>query len=461
MTYLAQPSPLSTPGRSTAGHGSPTIQILPGQGYAGVYLQVTGDNWPINSLVLVTLVDDVGRSGILAASTVDGNGQLSTGFLYPVSPRWLTPGPHTVLAYTSDGNLQTTTQFVVVPPGGEGTGAATATAQPAMTSTSTATRTPGSPPAQSTSTPTPTTSPTPTPTASPTPTPTAKPTRILITDWRGEYWSNPNLSGAPDLVRNDAAIVFDWSNGSPDSAIPADHFSARWTRTLTFDPGLYRFTVEVDDGARLFIDGVPVVDEWQAGPLRTFTVIRTLDGGPHFLELDYFESNERAVVRFWWERQETFTGWESQYFDNPNLAGDPVLITDEAAIDFAWGAGSPGPALPVDGFSARWVRTVAFQEGRYRLYARADDGIRVWIDQELVLDEWHDSAGDLYTVDVELLQGVHRLQVEYYEHTGAAQVEFRWEWLPAPTPTHTPTWTPTGQPTGRPTLVPVTPSPTS
>ena len=89
----------------------PAIAISPESGSAGVYVQVVGEGWPTSSLVLIALRDERGRSGIMAASTADTEGKISTGFLYPISPRWLEDGDHTILAYTSDGRLEATALF--------------------------------------------------------------------------------------------------------------------------------------------------------------------------------------------------------------------------------------------------------------------------------------------------------------------------------------------------------------
>ena len=182
----------------------PAITISPTSGSAGVYVQVTGENWPVGSLVLITLRDDRGRSGILAASTADTAGTISTGFLYPISPRWLAAGTHTVLAYTSDGQHEATALFQTGE-AGEVTGTATAasSAQQATTAQEAATPTPSS-------TVTPTETPTPTPSATPTITPLPTQTPFIITDWRGDYWNNPTQSGPPLLTRNDLVIFFNW-----------------------------------------------------------------------------------------------------------------------------------------------------------------------------------------------------------------------------------------------------------
>ena len=56
-------------------------------------------------------------------------------------------------------------------------------------------------------------------------------------DWRGEYWSNMGLLGSPTLTRNDPAVDFTWGAGSPAVGLPADGFSARWTRQISFSRG--------------------------------------------------------------------------------------------------------------------------------------------------------------------------------------------------------------------------------
>ena len=62
------------------------------------------------------------------------------------------------------------------------------------------------------------------------------------------------------LTRIDNAIDFDWGEGSPGAAVPADRFSARWTRTKTYTAGTYRFSVTGDDGIRVLVDGTLVLE---------------------------------------------------------------------------------------------------------------------------------------------------------------------------------------------------------
>ena len=436
--------------------GEPAIAISPTSGSAGVYIQVSGEGWPVSSLVLVTLRDERGRSGILAASTADTAGTISTGFLYPISPRWLAAGTHTVLAYTSDGRHEATALFQTGQPGEEvevtGTATAATSAEETTTAQEAATATPAP-------TVTPTVTPTPTPSATPTITPPPTPTPLIITDWRGDYWNNPTQSGPPQLTRNDLVIFFNWGEGTADTSLGVDHFSARWHRTLNFDAGIYRFNIEVDDGFRLYIDNILVLDEWEEGATRTYTVDVPLSTGLHTIQVDYFERTGVALMRFWWERNESFSGWKGEYFGNRDLQGNPALVRDEPQIDFNWGEGRPATNLPADHFSVRWRRRVSFEAGTYRFFLRMDDGARALLDNQLILNEWEDGADRTVNVDVTLPAGERALQVEFFESSGIARVSFWWQLAPTPTPTPTETATPTPTDALEPTAT-ETPTPT-
>jgi Tol biopolymer transport system component len=283
-------------------------------------------------------------------------------------------------------------------------------------------------------------------------------------DWKGEYWANRDLSGAPALVRNDKKIDFYWIKGAPAYGLPADNFSARWTRTAEFEAATYRFHVLVDDGVRLWVDGQLIIDVWYDGSVRKFAVDRVMTKGAHSLRVEYYEHTGDAEIHVWWDQvaQPTYPDWRGEYWSNRDLSGSPLVVRNDAAIDFNWGSNAPAPGLPADNFSARWTRRVTFEAGVYRLSAWADDGIRVYVDGKLVLNEWHDSRGDdVYTTEL-ILSGKRQLVVEYYERTGGARVRFWWKRVSnVPTPTPTPTTAPTF--TSRPTATPtptMTPTPT-
>ncbi|MEZ4860622.1 MAG: PA14 domain-containing protein [Caldilineaceae bacterium] len=127
--------------------------------------------------------------------------------------------------------------------------------------------------------------------------------------------------------------------------------------------------------------------------------------------------------------------WRAEFFPNWNLQGTPTVIRDYSNLDFNWGSGAPAAELPVDGFSARFERILSFTDGYYRFSVTADDGVRFWLDGELILDEWHGATGRTYTVERDL-NGVHTLRIEYYEANGLAQFRFTTDYITA-----APDWT--------------------
>ncbi|HEY64480.1 MAG TPA: hypothetical protein G4O02_07895 [Caldilineae bacterium] len=251
--------------------------------------------------------------------------------------------------------------------------------------------------------------------------------------WRGEYFPNVYLMGDPWLVRNDPEIDFDWGLNAPAPGLPADLFSVRWTRTLTFDEGVYRFHAIVDDGMRLYVDGELLIDEWRDGSRREVTAERKLSAGEHTLRVEYYERTVEAQIRVWWERLTAYPEWQGAYWSNRKLSGDPAVVRNDVMIDFDWGTGSPAAGIPSDGFSARWVRTIEFDAATYRFHVLVDDGARLWVDDELLIDEWRDGAVREITADYALARGKHQIVVDYYERTGNARIKVWWEKVPSPT----------------------------
>lgn len=126
---------------------------------------------------------------------------------------------------------------------------------------------------------------------------------------------------------------------------------------------------------------------------------------------------------------QVIAGWRGEYFDNPNLAGQPVRVRDDALINFDWQAGAPVAGLPVDDFSVRWTRDLDFSAATYRFYVHVDDGVRLWLDGQLLIDAWHEAMLATYTAELVLAKGRHHLVMEYYEHTGNAVAQLAWERL--------------------------------
>ena len=248
--------------------------------------------------------------------------------------------------------------------------------------------------------------------------------------WFNEYFANPTLSGAPTLTGTTTDINFNWGFNSPAPSFPADFFSVRWVRNLPLDAGRYRFTVVSDDGVRLWVNNVLVIDQWRIQAATTNSVEVNLPGGSIPVKMEYFENTERAEARLNWTRVSTppppppAAVWRAEYFANAGLAGQPVVVRDEGAVNYNWGYGSPAAQVPVDQFSARWTQTLNLAPGRYRFSATSDDGVRVWVNNQLVIDAWFDRAVQTTTADVTVVGGATPVRIEYYENTLLAEMRF-------------------------------------
>ena len=118
--------------------------------------------------------------------------------------------------------------------------------------------------------------------------------------------------------------------------------------------------------------------------------------------------------------------WNVSYWNNMQLSGTPALVTAETDINHNWGIGSPYPEISADQFSARWVRYIDVTPGTYRFTVTSDDGVRLWIDDDLILDAWYDRAAETDYVDYYLSAGHHLVRMEYYENAGFAVAQLSW-----------------------------------
>jgi len=256
--------------------------------------------------------------------------------------------------------------------------------------------------------------------------------------YQADYFDNMTLSGTPKISRTEQAVNFIWNDGSPDPAIPIDHFSARFTKVETLTSGNYEFTVTADDGVRLYVDGVLLIDKWIDQPSTTYKTTRNLADGSHNIVLEYFENAGGAVVALDFAKVDTqppepppAQGYGASFWNVPGTSSSPqipstapTLTRVDQQIDFDWGHLSPDGAISADHFVARWVAQKTFDAATYRFATISDDGIRVYVDDQLIIDQWNDHGSTKYEADVVMSAGDHNLKIEYYENGGGAVAKF-------------------------------------
>lgn len=118
---------------------------------------------------------------------------------------------------------------------------------------------------------------------------------------RAEFFNNKDLAGPPAATREDEQINFPWGSQRPMDGIRSP-FSARWSGTIRPPAsGEYVFVLKSDDGARLRLDGQPLLDMWSDHGVRQQTAHKKLKAGRTYaLELDYYDAGGEAFLQFGW-----------------------------------------------------------------------------------------------------------------------------------------------------------------
>lgn len=118
----------------------------------------------------------------------------------------------------------------------------------------------------------------------------------------------------------------------------------------------------------------------------------------------------------------TYSGWKSSFFANRNLTGNPVQVLDLPNINYQWGSGAPVNGVPADNWSARFERTLDLAAGNYEIIINVDDGVRLYINDNLVIDDWNIGSTRTRLIR-QVLAGTQRLRLEYFEATGSATLQ--------------------------------------
>jgi beta-glucosidase len=128
-------------------------------------------------------------------------------------------------------------------------------------------------------------------------------------------------------------------------------------------------------------------------------------------------------------------GLKAEYFDNPDLEGAPVLVRTDPGIQMFWRLEGPGAGVPSDSFSVRWTGTVTPPvSGNYEIGLFTDEKGRLYIDDELVVDNWEPYGMNFSGSDtVSLLkERDYRIRVEYADISGFAGTRLAWKKLDEP-----------------------------
>lgn len=120
-------------------------------------------------------------------------------------------------------------------------------------------------------------------------------------------------------------------------------------------------------------------------------------------------------------RQTARRPWRGLYYSSPDFSGEPIVRSDED-VYFDWNRRPPARGMRRNRFTVRWDSCIALSSAtQIQFWLSANDGARLSVDGEVVLDNWHAESWE--SAPLELGRGVHHLLVEFYDHRGAAHVQ--------------------------------------
>lgn len=276
--------------------------------------------------------------------------------------------------------------------------------------------------------------------------------RTLLDGLAGSYYPTMDLTGNPLVTRVDPSINFSWGSSAPATGMPADRFSVRWTGQVqaTYSQ-TYTFYTVTDDGVRLWVNGIQLINQWNDhSPTEHKGTMALVAGQRYDIKMEYYENGWGATAQLLWSSAgqakqvipasalysnavvtpswpENGNGVVAEYFDNLDLTASKLKRID-TQVNFSWGSGSPSSLVGPDTFSVRWTGAVqARYSEQYTFYTYSDDGVRLWVDNVLLVNNWtdHSPTENKGTIVMDAGQ-TYDIRMEYYERGWGATASLSW-----------------------------------
>jgi len=168
--------------------------------------------------------------------------------------------------------------------------------------------------------------------------------------------------------------------------------------------------------------------------------------GKNILVAPVLQGSMQLVPADWLKTPDGLQGLAGEYFANDALSGAPAMTRADAVLDFDWSKISPAKEIPRTHFTARWNGTIEVPAsvGDVKLAALVDDGARVWVDGQLVIDAWGPHAATMSEANAVLTAGQpHQLRIEYLQLDYDALIRLEWQPVSNNTATRV-AWVPPG-----------------
>jgi hypothetical protein len=266
-----------------------------------------------------------------------------------------------------------------------------------------------------------------------------------------QYYDNADLTNL-SAIQIDPSLNFNWGENPPQPGMGAETFSIRWTGELEARYSeIYTFNTRTDDGVRLWVNNQLIIDKWESSGNKEYGGTIALEAGQKYdIKVEYKESTGNARAQLYWQSNSQSkeiiptnqlystltppfplgmgTGLIGKYYDNNNFSNEKLTRTD-TTINFDWGNNSPAPELGADTFSILWTGVVQpLYTDNYLFSSRVDDSVRLWVDNQLLIDKWESLGNKEYRGSIALEAGKqYDIRLEYKENTGKAIAQLFWE----------------------------------
>ena len=122
------------------------------------------------------------------------------------------------------------------------------------------------------------------------------------------------------------------------------------------------------------------------------------------------------------------TGLTGTYVTGATLTAPPTMLRLDRTLNFDWGSGSPDSRVPVDNFAVRWTGKIKpTTTASYTFYTDTAGGVRLWVNGQLLVDNWTLHSLTTNTGKITLIAGTsYDIRVEYQQGTGVASAKLSW-----------------------------------
>jgi len=129
-----------------------------------------------------------------------------------------------------------------------------------------------------------------------------------------------------------------------------------------------------------------------------------------------------------------WTNTTSTAFTNVTFAVPPTLVRTDDVVNFNWNTTGPDPSIGQTYFTARWTGSVQPQFNEtYTFYVTGDDGVRLWVNGQLLADGWVNQEPTTYQGSITLkAQQLYNIRMDYFQGNGGAEAMLAWSSLSTP-----------------------------